>query len=104
MRTFRIFFGLLVVLVVGGAFTLLVTNGGSLLPVVVQTSNPSASTAQVENWQAEQLFLLAGFLITNVLGIGLTIAALMWFLNRGVKQAEASDAVNDSSEANAEAA
>ena len=104
MRTFRIFIGLLVVLVIGGAVTLLLSDGGSLLPFIQQTSNPGASTSEIEGWQAEQFFLLVGFLVTNMVGIGLTIAALMWFLNRGVKQVEAEAAIANSNDAGAETA
>jgi len=89
VRTLGIIIGLLVILVVGGALTQQLFGDGGVLPVIQQTSSPSGSTAEVEGWQAEQFILLAGFLVVNLVGIGATIAALMWFLSRGVKQAEA---------------
>lgn len=98
MRGLAILLGLLVLVVIGGFITTQLGDGG-LVSVVEQTNNPSASTSQIEGWQAEQFFLLVGFLVVNMVGIGVTIAGVMWWLNRGVKQAEAMEveaAENDS--------
>jgi hypothetical protein len=85
--------GLLVVLVVGGALTIqLVSSDGdvaSLLPYLQQTDSPEASPLHAEPWQAEQFFLLVGFLLFNLIGIGATIALIMWVLDRQVKIARA---------------
>ena len=97
MRGLMIFLGLLVVLIVGGALTTQIFGGGGFLPVIEQTSNPGGSTAQVERWQAEQFFLLVGFLIVNMVGIGLTIAGIFWFLNRGVEQSKAMEIETENS-------
>lgn len=70
----------------GGFITALL--GGSelsdLLPFLIQTSDPEANTLVAEPWQAEQLFLLVGFVLFNLVGMGATIAVLMWVLHRGV--------------------
>lgn len=86
---FLVFF--LGMVIVGGLVTVISNAGGidAVLPYLETTSDTSASTAYAEGWQAEQLFLLIGFLVINIVGIGATIAGLMWFLNRGVKVSQA---------------
>ncbi len=91
MRTLGILIVLLVLLVVGGALTALFAGDGALndlLPTLQQTSNPSGSTLEVESYQAEQFFLLVGFILFNLVGIAMTLAGIFWFLNRGVKEAQ----------------
>lgn len=77
---------LLVLLAGGGLLTTLLMNGGvdTLLPYLQQTSNPEASPISAEPWQVEQLFLFIGFVLSSLLGIGIVIAVIMWFLNRQV--------------------
>lgn len=85
MRRLGIVFGILAILFVGGALSILLSDGGSsLLPFLQQTADSEASTLNAESWQAEQLFLLIGFILFNMVGIGVTIAAIMWFLHRNV--------------------
>lgn len=85
-------------LVVGGGLTSqMVRQSASetLVPaVLVQSENPEASTLLIAPWQGEQLFLFIGFILVNLIGIGVTIAAVMWFLHRGVKIAEATENAN----------
>jgi hypothetical protein len=78
---------------VGGLFTVIGNAGGieEVLPFLRQTSDPAASTDYATAWQAEQLFLLIGFILVNIIGIGATLAGLMWALSRGVKVAEAEE-------------
>lgn len=80
---------LLVILIAGAGLTtqLLSNNGGGLLPVLQIVGSPEASTAAVLPWKAEQLFLLIGFIITSLIGFALVLAALFWFLDRGIRQA-----------------
>lgn len=76
-----------IILAGGGLLTAIAGDAGSiteLLPFLQQTGNPEASVMEAEPWQVEQLFLLIGFLLFNIIGIGLTIAGIMWFLNRQV--------------------
>jgi hypothetical protein len=87
MRVFAIIIAAILVLVIGGGITAQIAQQGSgAIPVFVQqTENPDASVFEAVPWKAEQLFLLVGFLLFNMIGIGATIALIMWFLNRQVK-------------------
>jgi hypothetical protein len=38
-------------------------------------------------WKAEQLFILVGFILFNLIGITVTIALVMWYFDRGVRRA-----------------
>jgi uncharacterized membrane protein YedE/YeeE len=85
---------LIVILLVGGGLTAQsVSNGDSIkIPaLLVSTSNPDASVFQMTSWKAEQLFLLVGFLLFNLVGIALTLTVIFWLLNRQVKRARATD-------------
>lgn len=92
MRTLGVIVGLVVLLIVGGALTAFFAGDGGLndiLPTLQQTNNASGSTLEVEPYQAEQFFLLVGFLLFNLIGIGATLAVIFWFLNRGIKESQA---------------
>lgn len=98
MKRFGVIVLLLVLLIVGGSLTAqFVTGDGSVLSGVQQTNNPSASTLVAEPWQAEQFVLLAGFLLFNLIGIGATIALIMWYLDRNVRIVKASGGRDQSS-------
>jgi hypothetical protein len=75
-----------VVLLVGGGLTSMILVGGSRSLFIQQTDIPDASTMLAAPWQAEQLVLLVGFLLFNLIGMAATIAVVMWLLHRGVKQ------------------
>jgi len=82
---------ILIILVIGGGLTaqLATRDGiGGVLPVLETVENPSGSTLALTGQKAEQLFLLIGFIIFNLVGIAVTLAVMMWFLHRGVKIAE----------------
>ncbi|MBC7871557.1 MAG: hypothetical protein H7Y09_12015 [Chitinophagaceae bacterium] len=80
----------LIILVGGGLLTSqFSTSDASLLPVIKQTDNPSGSVSEVVPWKAEQFFLLVGFVLVNMIGIGATLALIFWVLDRGVKNAKA---------------
>lgn len=93
MRRLGILVGILGLLFVGGALSIMLAQGSgydsSLLPFLQTTSDAAGSTLSAEPWQAEQFFLLVVFILFNMLGIGATIAVVMWFLHRGVKVARA---------------
>lgn len=93
MRRYALLIGVLVLLVVGGGLTTLLSEGGTsgLLPFLQQTSDASASPMQAETWQSEQLFLLIGFIVFNLVGIAATIALVMWFVHRQVKSVQQQD-------------
>jgi hypothetical protein len=80
-------FVVIAILIAGGGLTaqLASTNGDQRIPgSMVQTDDPEASVFVATEWQAQQFFLLVGFLLFNLIGIGVTIAIIMWFLSRQV--------------------
>ena len=92
MRGLRILGIILAVLLAGGGFSALLLDVGSdhLIPATIkQVEDPQASTFFATPGQAEQLILGAGFILFNLIGIGATIALLMWLGERGAKQAKA---------------
>ena len=75
-----------------GGFVTAILSGNELsevLPFLTQTSDPEANPLRAEAWQAEQIFLLIGFILFNMIGIGATIAVIMWLLHRGVREVQA---------------
>lgn len=90
---FGLLVGVLILLIIGGGLSTQLSGGVSdlsdLLPFLQTTSNPEASAMEAEPWQAEQFFLLIVFILFNMVGIGATIAVIMWFLHRGVSEARA---------------
>jgi hypothetical protein len=86
-----------VLMILGGSgfITAVLTshNISEVLPFLVQTSDPEASAMAAEPWQAEQIFILIGFILFNMIGIGVTIGLIMWFLHRGVAESRAVDDV-----------
>lgn len=76
---------LMIILIVGGALT---ANLGFSLPTLVQTTAPDASVFKASNTQATNFLLLIGFFLVNVIGAGLTLAAIFWFLSKQVKIAK----------------
>jgi len=97
VRRVGILVGLLILVAAGGGLTAIVGDNGieSILPFLRQSSNPAASAMEAESWQSEQLILLAGFILFNMVGIGATIAGIMWFLNRQVAIVRAEEAEDE---------
>lgn len=101
MRRLGILIGLMAVTVLCGAISAGLLNqplGGLLIQ---QTSNPDASPFTATPVQAFQLVAWIGFVIINMIGAGLTIAAFFWLMNRalaGVRRgAPAAPAASDTS-------
>ena len=90
-----------VVLLVGGGLTSMILVGGGRSLFIQQSDIPDASTLAAAPWQAEQLVLLVGFILFNLIGMAATIAIVLWLLHRGVKQvrAEGGTAVTAAAEA-----
>ena len=88
MRNLIILGGLLLLLVIGGGLTsqLIASQDGGVVPVLTQTVNPDASPTSMLPWKAEQVFLLVGFILFNLIGIALTIALVIWLVDRGLKR------------------
>lgn len=94
MKRFALIIAIIVLLILGGAITANITstNSNTLFPAALkQTDNPDASVFVSTPQKSELLFLLVGFIIFNMVGMGATIAVVMWFLHRQVKSARASD-------------
>jgi hypothetical protein len=86
---------LIAILVGGGIITaqLASTTGLQVLPAAkIQTGDPEASVFVATGWQAQQFFLMIGFIVINLIGIGVTLALVFWFLSRQVAIARATDA------------
>jgi hypothetical protein len=81
-------------LIVGGGLTAQIASQGgtATFPWVIRsTDNPDASVMDMTPWKAEQLFLVIGFILFNLIGAGVTVAVVFWLLHRGVKQVKAQD-------------
>lgn len=93
MRGIALFIVILFLLIAGGGLTaqLAANNNdlGNFLPFLKQTADPNASVFDAAPWKSEQFFLFAGFVVFNLIGMGVTIAAVMWLVNRQVAQSRA---------------
>lgn len=91
MKRLVILVALVLLLLIGGGLTMqLITNGNSgLLPVLRQTANPDASVADVLPWKVEQFFLAIGFILFNLIGMGVTLAVVVWLLDRAIRRSSA---------------
>ena len=84
---------LVIVTIAGGILT---ANMGIKLPFERQTAEPMASVFEAPGEKALWLFGMIAFIVFNVIGAGLTIALVFWFLNREVKIANAMPLLNSS--------
>ncbi len=93
MRLFIFFVGVLILLIIGGGLTAQLAGSensdSQLLPVIIQTNNPEGSVFEATPPQAQAFVLLVGFILFNMLGMGITIALVMWFLHRGLVRSRA---------------
>ncbi len=91
MKRFGFVIVLLLILLVGGALTsLLIANSGSgVLPILQTVGSPEASPTVMTAWKANQLFALVGFILFNLVGMAVTIAVILWLLDRGVRRSKA---------------
>ena len=92
MKRLLIVVVVIVILIIGGGLTSQIASNGNQLAipgVIRQTNNPDASALDMAPWKAEQLFLFVGFILFNLIGIGITLMALFWFLNWQVKVVKA---------------
>lgn len=80
---------LVMLLLAGGGLTRLLLDGGLDGLFIVQTTAPDSSVLTAASWQTEQLMLMVGFILFNLVGMGLTIAIVLWLLHRGVKRTSA---------------
>lgn len=90
MRRFSILVGLVLLLLIGGGLTAYLSNsGGQVLPILQQVGAPDASPTTMLPWKANQFVLLIGFILFNLVGMAVTIAIVLWFIDRGVKKSRA---------------
>ncbi len=103
VRKYAFLIVILLILAGGGILTAVEQAGGfeKIIPYLQQTSNPEASPAYATQWQAEQLVFFVGFLLVNLIGIGGTIAFIMWALDRQVRVARVTAGEATSKEAEA---
>ena len=81
MKRLGILAGILVVLLAGGGITAnLLTSDLT----IQQTTNPSGNVLTATPDQSATFLVLAGFILVNVIGAGLTLALVFWLLNRQV--------------------
>lgn len=75
------------VLIAGGFLTATVSQGGVSVPGLRnQTNHPEASVSAVTPAKGAMFFLLAGGALTSLIGMGVVLAILAWFVNRQVNQ------------------
>ncbi|MBI5666613.1 MAG: hypothetical protein HZC41_01280 [Chloroflexi bacterium] len=92
MRRLAILAFVLLLLIVGGGLTAqIASEGGTFqVPAVIRTTNnPDASVLDMTPWKAEQLFLVIGFILFNLIGAAVTVAVVFWLLHRQVKRVKA---------------
>lgn len=90
MRRFTFFVVLIILLLAGGGLTsLLIATGGQVLPILQQVGAPDASPTTMLPWKANQFFILVAFVLFNLVGIAVTLAIVMWVMDRGLKRGKA---------------
>ncbi len=74
--------GLVVIVIAGGVLT---AGIGAQIPTIIQSTDPAASPFAATPEQANLFLFWIVFVIFNLVGAGLTIALIFWFLNWQVK-------------------
>lgn len=74
--------GLVVLVIAGGVLT---AGIGAGIPTIIQSTDPAASPFAATPEQANLFLFWIAFVIFNLVGAGLTIALIFWFLSREVK-------------------
>lgn len=94
MRRLAILVFVILLLIIGGGLTAQIASQGgtATFPWTIRTTNdPDASVMDMTPWKAEQLFLLIGFILFNLIGAAVTVAVVFWLLHREVKRVKAQD-------------
>ncbi len=99
MKTLAIWVGAIILLIIGGGLTVQMRSAdddAKVLPFLVQVDQPEASVFEATPQQAQHFVVYAIFAIVNLVGIGATIAVVLWLLHRGVlrSRAEAEQVAN----------
>ena len=90
MKRLGVIIGAVLILIIGGGLTAQLVSQSSedWLPVQRQVADPEGSTLAAEPWEAQQFVILVGFILFNLIGMGVTIAVVMWLLSRQIKRAK----------------
>jgi hypothetical protein len=96
VKRLGIIVALLIVLLIGGGLTTQLISSGESgpLPVLRTTANPEASVSEMVPWKAEQLFLIIGFILFNLIGMAVTIALVVWLIDRAIRKGRAEAAAS----------
>lgn len=86
---------MMILLLAGGGLTHMLLGGGLDSFFIVQSTSPDSSVLTAAPWQTEQLLLMVGFLVVNLLGMGVTLGIVFWLLHRGVRRASATANAGD---------
>lgn len=86
MRGVLILAALIIVVLAAGGLT---AQLASFDVAIHQTDSPDASVFTATPGQSAAFFVMVGFIVFNVLGAGLTLAAVFWFLNRQIIRSQA---------------
>ena len=92
MKRLMIVLAVIVLLIITGGLTAQMSSQGGTLSIpgtVRVSSNPDASALDMAPWKAEQLFLFVGFILFNLIGMGLTITVVVWLINWQVRKVKA---------------
>ncbi|MEZ4667400.1 MAG: hypothetical protein R3E39_05710 [Anaerolineae bacterium] len=92
MKRLMIVFAVVIILIITGGLTAQIASNGNQLAIpgiVRQTTDPNASALDMAPWKAEQMFLFVGFILFNLVGMAVTIMAIIWFLNWQIKKVNA---------------
>ncbi len=92
MRRLALLMFVILLLIIGGGLTAQIASQGGIfqIPAVIRTTNnPDASVLDMTPWKAEQLFLLIGFVLFNLVGATVTLMIVFWLLHRQVKRVKA---------------
>jgi hypothetical protein len=87
VRRLGILIGLMAVTVICGAISAGLLNDPLSGLLIRQTNDPNASPFTATPVQSMQIVVWIGFVLINMIGAGLTLAAFFWLMNRGLASA-----------------
>lgn len=93
MRRALLIITVVIVLIAGGYISNAISKqGAAALPGLrVQTENPEANVMTVTPDKGALFFLFTAIALGSVVGMGVVMAILFWFLNRGIARARLTD-------------
>ena len=93
MRRALLIITIVIVLIAGGYISVAISKqGAAALPGLrVQTENPEANPMTVTPEKGALFFIFTAIALGSLVGMGVTLAILFWFLNRGVARARLTD-------------